>query len=78
MHDPDPMCRHFGILWHFGIFAKKSNNKSNLIIPILSDFFRFLAFSRLLDFPITQLYTECCGSPKILTKIELPWGQKFL
>ena len=33
----------YGILWHFiafyGIFAKKSNNKSNPIFPILSDFF---------------------------------------
>ena len=34
----DPKCRHFGILWHFGIFAKKSNKKSNPIFPILSDF----------------------------------------
>jgi len=55
MQDPDPKCRHFGILWHFGIFAKKSNKKSNPIFPILSDFFRFLDFSRLLDFPIPQL-----------------------
>ena len=49
MHDPDPKCRHFGILWHFGIFAKKSNKKSNPIFPILSDFFWFLDFSRLSD-----------------------------
>ena len=41
MHDPDPKCRHFGILWHFGIFAKKSNKKSNPIFPISSDFFPF-------------------------------------
>ena len=41
-----------GILWHFGIFAKKSNKISNPIFLILSDFFRFLDFSRLLDFPI--------------------------
>ena len=40
--------------WHFGIFAKKSNKKSNPIFPILSD---FSDFSRLLDFPIPQLYT---------------------
>ena len=39
MNDPDPKCRHFGILWHFGTFAKKSNKKSNPIFPILSDFF---------------------------------------
>ena len=45
----------FGILWHFGIFAKKSNMKSNPIFPILSVFFRFLDFSRLLDFLIPQL-----------------------
>ena len=45
----------YGILWHFGIFAKKSIKKSNPIFPILSDFFRFLDFSRLLDFPIPQL-----------------------
>ena len=49
MQDPDPKCRHFGI------FAKKSNNKSNPIFPILSDFFHFLDFSLLLDFPIPQL-----------------------
>ena len=65
MQDPDPKCRHFGILWHFiafygilwhfGIFAKKSNMKSNPIFPILTDFFRLLDFSRLLDFPIPQL-----------------------
>ena len=56
MQDPDPKCRYFGILWHFGIFAKKSNKKSNPIFPILSDFFRFLDFSWLPDFPIPQLY----------------------
>ena len=39
-----------GIFWHFGNFAKKSNKKSNPIFPILSDFFRLLDFSRLLDF----------------------------
>ena len=37
MQDPDPKCRHFGILLHFGIFAKKSNRKSNpiLYVPII-------------------------------------------
>ena len=55
MQDPDPKCRHFDILWTFGIFAKMSNKKSNPIFPILSDFFRFLDFSRLLDFQIPQL-----------------------
>ena len=45
----------YSILWRFGIFAKKSNRKSNPIFPILSDFFRFLDFSRLPDFPIPQL-----------------------
>ena len=50
MHDPDVKCRHFGILWHFGIFAKKSNNKSNPIFPILTDFFRLLDPSRLQSF----------------------------
>ena len=29
---------YFGILWHLGIFAKKSDRKSDLIFPILSDF----------------------------------------
>ena len=48
----------YGILWHFGIFAKKPNKKSNPIFPILSDFFRLLDFSRLLDFPIPQLYSQ--------------------
>ena len=39
MQDPDLKCRHFGILWYFDIFAKKSYKKSNPIFPILSDFF---------------------------------------
>ena len=29
----------YGNLWHFGIFAKKSDRKSDPIFPILSDFF---------------------------------------
>ena len=39
MQDPDLKCSHFGILWYFGIFAKKSNQKSSPIFPIfrLSD-----------------------------------------
>ena len=42
MQDPDPKCRHFSIFMAFhGIFAKKSNKKSN---PILSDFFPFPDF----------------------------------
>ena len=53
MHDPDPKCRHFGILWHFGIFTKKTNNKSNPIFPILSDFIRFLPIFKL--FPTFRL-----------------------
>ena len=44
MQDPDLKCRHFGILWHFGIFAKKSNKKSN---PISSDFIQFFPIFRL-------------------------------
>ena len=39
MQDPDLKCRYFGILWHFEIFAKKSNKKSNPCFLILSDFF---------------------------------------
>ena len=62
MQDPDPKCRHFGILWHFGIFAKKSDKITNPIFPILSDFFRFLDFSWLLDFQIPQLYSKCCST----------------
>ena len=38
MQDPYPKCRHFGI------FAKKSNKKSNLGFPILSDFQTFPDF----------------------------------
>ena len=37
----------YGILQHFGIFAKKSNKISNPIFPILSDFFRFFSIFRL-------------------------------
>ena len=68
MQDPDPKCRHFGILWqfmafwHFGIFAKKLDRKSDPIFLILSDFSRFLDFSRLLDFQIPQLYSKCCST----------------
>ena len=32
----------FGILLHFGVFAKKSEKKSNLVFPILSDFYPIL------------------------------------
>ena len=52
------LTRSAGIFAFNGIlafFAKKSNNKSNPIFPILSDFFQFLDFSRLSDFPIPQL-----------------------
>ena len=58
MQDPDPsagILAFYGNLWHFGIFAKKSDRKSDPIFPILSDFFRFLDFFRLPDFPIPQL-----------------------
>ena len=48
MHDPDPKCRHFGIL----SFLPKSLIRNQIRF---SDFFRFLDFSRLLDFPIPQL-----------------------
>ena len=44
-----------GILAYYGIFAKKSERKSDPIFLILYDFFRFLDFSRLPDFPIPQL-----------------------
>ena len=42
----------YGILWHFDIFDKKSNRKSNPIFPILSNFFpifRLFPTFRLLD-----------------------------
>ena len=42
----------YGILWRFGLIAKKSNRKSNPIFPILSDFFpifRLFPTSRLPD-----------------------------
>ena len=45
MQDPDLKCRHFGILWHFGIFAKRSNKKSNPIFLI----FRLFPTFRLSD-----------------------------
>ena len=67
MHDPDPKCRRFGILWHFGIFAKKSDRKSDPIFPILSDFFRFLDFSRLSDSTAlvsTQDHGSCALLPE--------------
>ena len=38
MQDPDPKCRHFGILWHFGIFAKKSDRKSDPIFRLFPTF----------------------------------------
>ena len=47
--------RFMAIYGIFGIFAKKSDRKSDPIFPILSVFFRFLDFSRLLDFQIPQL-----------------------
>ena len=44
MQDPDPKCRHLGILWHFGIFANKSNKKSSPIFPIFPVFKTFPDF----------------------------------
>ena len=56
MQDPDLKCRHFGILWYFGIFAKKSNMKSNPLFPILSDFFSdFQTFPDVQTFDSTTL-----------------------
>ena len=53
MQDPDPdFMAIYGIL---AFLPKKFDKKSNPMFPILSDFFRFLDFSRLLDFPIPQL-----------------------
>ena len=46
------LTRSAGILAFYGILAFL---QSNPIFPILSDLFRFLDFSRLLDFPIPQL-----------------------
>ena len=62
MQDPDPKCRHFGILWQFGIFAKKSDRKSDPIFLMLSDFFQFLDFSRLSD--STALVSICIMTRK--------------
>ena len=63
MQDPDPKCRDFGILWNFmafyGIFAKKSNKKSNPIFPILSDFFPMFRHSQ---------NQPCC--PKIESQVR--------
>ena len=55
------LTRSAGILAFYGIlaFLPKKNKKSNPIFLILSDFFRFLDFSRLLDLPIPQLYSAC-------------------
>ena len=47
MQDPDPKCRHFVILWHFGIFPKGwLHNQIRLFLP-----FRLFHWIRLLDFP---------------------------
>ena len=62
----------------YGIFAKKSTKKSNPIFPLLSDFFQFLDFSRLLDFPIPQLQfvLGCSGLYwAILDCTGLYWAQ---
>ena len=38
MHDPDPKCRPFGILWHFGIFDRKGGG-GVLVWFMVSKFF---------------------------------------
>ena len=60
----------YGILWHFGIFAKKSNNKSNPFFPILSDFIRFFSDFRL--FPTFRLSdsTALVGEPDYPTLVH--------
>ena len=64
MQDPDLKCRHFGILWHFGIFAKKSDRKSDPIFPI----FRLFPTFRLSD-----------STALVLTNSVIPKrGVKFL
>ena len=65
MHDPDPKCRYFGISWHFGIFAKKSDRKSDPIFPIISDFYTFpdfptFRFHSSIQNPIAELL-GCCS-----------------
>ena len=67
MHDPDPKCRHFGILWHFGIFAKKSDRKSDPIFPILSDF--FLIFRLFPTFRFHSSSFDQFSDPKKRSKI---------
>ena len=65
MQDPDLKCRHFGILWqfmafwHFGIFAKKLDRKSDTIFPILSDFYLiFSDFQTFPDFPTFRFHSS--------------------
>ena len=64
MQDPDPKCRHFGILWHFGIFAEKSNKISNLIFSIFFLIFRLFPTFRLSNF--TALVVTHVGKEKCL------------
>ena len=50
MQDLDPKCRHFGILWHFGIFAKKSRIGNQI------RFFRYFPIFRL--FPTFRFHSS--------------------
>ena len=64
MQDPDILA-FYGNLWHFGIFAEKSDRKSDPIFPILSDFFRFLDFSRLSDSTAQIMTARAPAEPTI-------------
>ena len=50
MHDPDPKCRHFGILWQFMAFLPKSRIGNQI------RFFRFFPIFRL--FPTFRFHSS--------------------
>ena len=68
-----------GILWHFGIFAKKSNKKSNPIFPIFRLFPTFrLSDSTALLWKHTFLFALLPGVPIIATQVPEEYKKPFL
>ena len=65
MQEPDPKCRHFVILWHFGIFAKRLIANQIRLFRLFPPFrlfhrIRHLDFSALIQTDVRNyIFTKC-------------------
>ena len=68
MQDPDPKCRHFGILWQFMAFWHFCQKVGQEIRSDFSDFIRFFSdFQTIPDFP-TFRFHKSNAYPLVLVK----------